>query len=169
MSKGKKIAGTPQGRLRRLSSNILKGGLLSDLDLLEETGYDDNVCDLVKEVLNEIYEECKPLAQSAWMSEIVLDFGDFEEAYKEWNGQGTKTTEEAKLDRRENVLELKKKVSSWTKIVNDKHFQSDLGTEPDIVEFCDKTVELLQNICDKHKSYFKNLNGTLKAYRLYAN
>ncbi len=163
----RKLSGTPQGKLYRLSNKILSGGLVEDLNRLEEEGYDDKVCDLVKDVLTNIYNECKTHAQSAWMNEIVLDYGDFEQLYHDWNGNGTSKDEDAILDRREKIDKLRRKIRSWTKETYNKHHKRNIGSDASIENFCDEVVKLLETISNAHKKYFTNLNGSIGAYRKY--
>ena len=161
----KRIKGTPVGKIRRVTTSVM-GSFLTDLNVLESTGYDDQTCSLVKNKLNEVYEHLQSRASSVWLSELVLDFGDFHDAYSRWNGVGTSSSEEARYMRRESLMELRKMRKGWARQTL-KNFDKDFAFDEKVASFSDEAIKELGVIASEYPKYFKNLKGSIAAYYKY--
>jgi len=154
--------GNPQKKLKRLTEKIFVG-FLNDLRNLENSGYDESECTVVKEALKEMEVSSQKIASSTWMQLIALDYGDFRKAYHDWNGEGTKTTIEAVTSRRNNLETLTQYRSKWKADIA-KKIKSNVGGDAAAGAFADKVVELFQNLTDKYPVHFRELRGNVEQY-----
>jgi hypothetical protein len=63
--------------------------LIKDLKVLEKTGFDDEICDQVKEALGRLAGGSGSITGATFVPEIISESDRFLDRYSEWNGQGT--------------------------------------------------------------------------------
>jgi len=150
-------------KLRRFTTTIL-GSLINDLNTVEEYGFDNNTADMVNSVLRNIETRVQQISGSSWMQNIVLDFGDFRQAFKRWDSRGG-TTMSAVSERRMEIEKLKSYRERWKSHVN-KSIKRDDADDKEVGDFIDYAVSELNTLCNMKPAIFRNLTGSLNAYYL---
>jgi hypothetical protein len=153
---------SPQKKLIAITTRVF-GSMLNDLKQLENTGYGETECSLVKKSLEKVFNDSQKLANSPWMARIALDFGDFQFGYERWNAAATKTNMGAILSRRENIAVLRTYRQKWNREIRKVNYEQKL-IESEVMEFSDDVIINLTELCNLYPYYFRNLSGSIKSY-----
>ena len=140
--------------------------LIADLRAIEAKGFGEDVCNQVREALQQLAGGAVPGTAASFAPEIISESDRFHQRYVEWNGNGTKSDDAAVRSRRGRIDEL----FFWRsrmmeKLSSGRKGFTVLATDDDF-EIVRGVYEKLDAVVARHPDVFGRLQASVAKFKV---